>query len=73
MTDTKTCTYQKCRDVFEKPQGMPAGTWAQVSRCPKCRDKANNQRRLNRLQPPDPHLGRYEVKNEILDRFLYGQ
>lgn len=69
--DIKICTYQSCRDLFERPPGTPQGTWDQMSRCPKCRKRANK----NRVRPPgqiETHLGNYEVKNEIIDRFLYG-
>lgn len=69
--DIKPCTYQSCRELFERLPGTPQGTWDQMSRCPKCRKRANK----NRVRPPgqiETHLGNYEVKNEIIDRFLYG-
>lgn len=72
MTYTKTCTYQSCKNVFERPEGTPDGTWKQLSRCPACRKKAHRPRPLGSFQP-ETNLGRYEVKSEIIDRFLYGQ
>lgn len=69
--DTKRCTYQSCRDLFERTPGTPKGTWDQMSRCPKCRQLANKNRHTGNKQP-DTTGGRYEVKSEIIDRFLYG-
>jgi len=69
--NTKICEYQKCRDVFTKPPKMHAGTWEQITRCPTCRKKAHRPRPLGSFQP-ETNLGRYEVKNAIIDRFLYG-
>lgn len=72
MTDTKTCNYKSCRDLFERPEGMADGTWKQLTRCPKCREKAHRTRyRETGLKNPETMLGRYEVKSEIIDRFLY--
>lgn len=67
--DIKICTYQSCRDSFERPPGTPQGTWDQMSRCPKCRIRANKKKGIRQIEPT---LGRYEIKSEIIDRFLYG-
>lgn len=71
MTHKKTCTYQSCRDEFSKPQDMSIARWNMLSRCPKCRKKAHRPRPLGSFQP-ETSLGRYEIKSEIIDRFLYG-
>lgn len=71
MTDNKTCTYQSCKNVFERPANTPQGTWDQLSRCPACRKKAHRTRPTDSMQA-DSKLGRYEVKSDIIDRFLYG-
>ena len=71
MTEYKICTYKACKDVFERPESMSDGTWNQISRCPDCRVRAHNQRSVDSAMP-DTHLGRYEVNNETIDRFLYG-
>lgn len=74
MTDTKTCTYKSCTNTFVRQPNTSDGKWKQLSRCPDCRKKAHRTRyRLAGLRNPETMLGRYEVKSEIIDRFLYGQ
>lgn len=70
MTETKTCTYQSCKNVFERLANTPNGTWEQLKRCPACRKKAHRQRPIDSMCM-DTKLGRYEVKSDIIDRFLY--
>ena len=74
MTDTKICTYQSCRDVFERPARLSKAQWDQISRCPKCRARVHRNKPRNRpseCNKPETRLGRYEVKSDIIDKFLY--
>lgn len=71
MTYTKTCTFLSCREQFAKPDDMPLKKWNRLERCPSCRKKAHRPRPIGSFQP-ETNLGRYEVKSEIIDRFLYG-
>ena len=68
----KFCTYPRggkpCGVPFERPQNMADGTWKQCTRCPGCR-KLANQTRANKV--PEGRLGSYEVKNTIIDNFIY--
>lgn len=70
MTDTKTCTYQSCIKIFSRPEKMPKWKWNKIKRCPECRLRAHRNRPVGSNQP-ETSLGRYEVKSEIIDRFLY--
>lgn len=69
MTDTKTCT--KCGKVFGKPEEMSLASWGIRRRCDTCGKKDHPERSTN-SKAPVTTLGKYEVKNEIIDRFLYG-
>lgn len=71
MTYTKTCSYQSCREEFTKPQDMSIARWNMINRCPKCRKRAHRERHID-SKHIESKLGRYEVKSEIIDRFLYG-
>jgi hypothetical protein len=68
----KNCTYprggKECGVPFERPANMANGNWKQCTRCPKCRILAKS----GGHKPAEQKLGHYEVKNEALDRFLYG-
>lgn len=69
--DIKICTYQSCRELFERVPGTPKGNWDQMTRCPKCRKRANRKRALTTGTKHDPTMGNYEVRSKILDMFLY--
>ena len=69
MTDTKTCTYQSCRNVFSRPPGTADGTWKQITRCEPCRNRVSRERQT-RSRQPETTLGRYTFP-AYLDVFLY--
>lgn len=72
MTATKTCNYGTCKKEFTRPNKMSFAQWGQISRCHDCRKLAHRERRSDSMQI-DTTLGRYEVNNELIDRFLTGQ
>lgn len=62
----KICTYNNCGVPFTRPANMHNGNWKQCTRCPK-------HRKMSGPHNPEPRLGHYEIKNPLIDAFLYGK
>lgn len=65
--DIKLCAHRDCVIPFTRPQNMHNRTWKRCTLCPKHRKKSGDHK------PEESKLGKYVVKNEALDRFLYGR
>jgi len=67
----KKCNYRRkpddpiCGAPFTRPGKMKDHNWKARSRCDRHRKSGSMK------EHPETNLGRYEVKNSVLDMFLY--
>ena len=72
MTDIKYCDYRRnsnhaeCGAPFERPANTKNHNWIMRTRCDKHMKYGGHKPLVDKRQ------GHYEVKNETIDRFLYG-